>query len=347
MVVQYGSNDGRCVAGTRRTFQLPWIKFFLSHAPEQPVTLNGKSRMPSWYDIKSLYRIASNKDEAGMNTSMLKINKFIKSEIDSGIPAGRIILGGFSQGDAMTLFAGLQSEYRLSGLAMLSSYLPIRNHSLKRVTDASKSASIFQVHGTADEVVLFQYDEMTSKALEESGYNVDFRPYNVDFRSYNHMVELKLAISRLKLLQAKKSSLNLKARREIAPLLEAGKIESATIRVENIIREDLNVEALEMAELYCELLIARAGLIDQSRTVDPGVSEAVHSLIYASARVEVRELAMLRDMLTAKYGKELVREAMDNAAGLANEKLVRKLSADTPPDSLIKMYLTEIASFYH
>ncbi|KAJ2833612.1 Vacuolar protein sorting-associated protein ist1 [Coemansia furcata] len=160
-------------------------------------------------------------------------------------------------------------------------------------------------------------------------------------------MELKLAISRLKLLQAKKSSLNLKARREIAPLLEAGKIESATIRVENIIREDLNVEALEMAELYCELLIARAGLIDQSRTVDPGVSEAVHSLIYASARIEVRELSMLRDMLTAKYGKELVREAMDNAAGLANEKLVRKLSADTPLDSLIKMYLTEIASFYH
>ncbi|KAJ2824273.1 Vacuolar protein sorting-associated protein ist1, partial [Coemansia sp. 'formosensis'] len=117
------------------------------------------------------------------------------------------------------------------------------------------------------------------------------------------------------------------------PLLVAGKVESATIRVENIVREDLNVKALEMAELYCELLIARAGLIDQSRV--------------SAKPIEVRELSMLRDMLTAKYGKELVREAMDNAAGLANEKLVRKLSADTPPDSLIKMYLTEIASFYH
>ncbi|KAJ1874110.1 Vacuolar protein sorting-associated protein ist1, partial [Coemansia sp. S17] len=139
-------------------------------------------------------------------------------------------------------------------------------------------------------------------------------------------VELKLAINRLKLLQVKKSSLNLKARREIAPLLEAGKIESATVRVENIIREDLNVEALEMVELYCELLIARVGLVDQSRTVDPGVSEAVHSVIYASSRVDVRELTMLREMLTAKYGKELVLEAMDNSTGLVNAKLVRKLS---------------------
>ncbi|KAJ2018900.1 Vacuolar protein sorting-associated protein ist1 [Coemansia sp. S100] len=160
-------------------------------------------------------------------------------------------------------------------------------------------------------------------------------------------VELKLAINRLKLLQVKKSSLNLKARREIAPLLEAGKIESATVRVENIIREDLNVEALEMVELYCELLIARVGLVDQSRTVDPGVSEAVHSIIYASSRVDVRELTMLREMLTAKYGKELVLEAMDNSTGLVNAKLVRKLSVNTPPDSLIRMYLTEIASFYH
>ncbi|KAJ2457745.1 Transcription initiation protein spt3 [Coemansia sp. RSA 2424] len=167
------------------------------------------------------------------------------------------------------------------------------------------------------------------------------------FQVTKFKVELKLAINRLKLLQAKKSSLNLKARREIAPLLEAGKIESATIRVENIIREDLTIEALEIVELYCELLTARVGLIDQSRTIDPGVSEAVYSLIYASTRIDVRELAMLRDMLTAKYGKDLVLEAMENSTGMASAKLVRKLSASTPPDSLIKMYLTEIASFYH
>ncbi|KAJ2742049.1 Vacuolar protein sorting-associated protein ist1 [Coemansia sp. BCRC 34301] len=167
------------------------------------------------------------------------------------------------------------------------------------------------------------------------------------FQVTKFKVELKLAINRLKLLQAKKSSLNLKARREIAPLLEAGKIESATIRVENIIREDLNVEALEMVELYCELLTARVGLVDQSRTIDPGVSEAVHSIIYASSRIDIRELTMLRDMLTAKYGKELVLEATENSTGAVNAKLVRKLSVNTPPDSLIKMYLREIACFYH
>ncbi|KAJ2814073.1 hypothetical protein H4S07_000182 [Coemansia furcata] len=145
------------VLGTWQKFQLPRVKFILPYWPKQPVTLNGRFRMPSWYDIKSLYRIASNKDEAGMNTSMLKIKKFIESEINSGIPAGRIVLGGFSQGDAMTLFTGLQSEYRLGGLAVLSGYLPIRDRILKRATDASKSVPIFQAHGTTDEVVLLQY----------------------------------------------------------------------------------------------------------------------------------------------------------------------------------------------
>ncbi|KAJ2812732.1 hypothetical protein H4S07_001195, partial [Coemansia furcata] len=87
-------------------FQLPHAKFFLPHAPEQSVTPNGGPRMPSWYDIKLLDQIASNEDEVGMNASMIKINKLMKSEIKSGISAGRIILGGFLDGK------------RLNGLAM-------------------------------------------------------------------------------------------------------------------------------------------------------------------------------------------------------------------------------------
>ncbi|KAJ2491710.1 hypothetical protein IWW37_002034 [Coemansia sp. RSA 2050] len=156
----------------------PHVKFILPNAPEQPVSLNGGYRMPSWYDIKSLDQIASNEDEPGMNASMMKINELIKAEIDAGIPANRIVLGGFSQGGAMTLFTGLQSEYRFGGLVVLSGYLPIRDRLLTRLTDASKSVPIFQAHGTADQVVQYQYGVMTSKALAENGYNVDFRSYD-------------------------------------------------------------------------------------------------------------------------------------------------------------------------
>ncbi|KAI8323946.1 DUF292-domain-containing protein, partial [Martensiomyces pterosporus] len=160
-------------------------------------------------------------------------------------------------------------------------------------------------------------------------------------------VELKLAINRLRLLQAKKSSLNTKARREIASLLEIGKVESAYVRVENIIREDFNIEALEILELYCELLNARLGLIEQSRTVDPGIEDAVVSVAYASARVDVKELVMIRELLAAKYGAEFIKNATDNVDGTANPKLVHKLSVKAPARYLVEMYLKEIASVYN
>ncbi|KAJ1956683.1 Vacuolar protein sorting-associated protein ist1 [Dipsacomyces acuminosporus] len=159
-------------------------------------------------------------------------------------------------------------------------------------------------------------------------------------------VELKLAINRLKLLQAKKGSLNTKARREIASLLEAGKAESAYVRVEHIIREDFNIEALEILELYCELLNARLGLIEQSRTVDPGIEDAVASIAYASSRVDVKELVMIRELLAAKYGAEYVKNATDNVDGTVSPKLVHKLSVQAPAPYLVEMYLMEIASVY-
>lgn len=52
-----------------------------------------------------------------------------------------------------------------------------------------------------------------------------------------------------------------KARKEIADYLSSGKDERARIRVEHIIREDYLVEAMEILELYCDLLLARFGLI--------------------------------------------------------------------------------------
>ncbi|KAJ1729596.1 Vacuolar protein sorting-associated protein ist1 [Coemansia biformis] len=159
-------------------------------------------------------------------------------------------------------------------------------------------------------------------------------------------VELKLASNRLRFLQEKQAALNTKARRTIATLLEAGKVASATVRVEGIIRDDLHVEAMEIVELFCELLCTRAGLIDQLPTVDQGLSEAVSSVIYASTRIEARELPRIRDLLAAKYGKDVVVNAMDNADGFVNAKLLQKLSLEPPSERLVRLYLKEIAAAY-
>lgn len=78
----------------------------------------------------------------------------------------------------------------------------------------------------------------------------------------DYMASSSLAVQRLRILQEKKEALAKKSRRDIATLLEKSKVETAKLRVETMINEDITQELLELLELYCELLIARFGILD-------------------------------------------------------------------------------------
>lgn len=158
-------------------------------------------------------------------------------------------------------------------------------------------------------------------------------------------VQLKLTIARLRMVQQRDEQLGKTARRAMAQLLEAGKIDSARIRVENIIRSDIATELHEILELYCELLLARSGLLD-GHTCDPGLEEAVQSLIYAAPKTEIKELGTVRVLLGEKYGKEFALAAMENTDGKVNPKVVKKLSVEPPKEELVVGYLEEIARAY-
>ena len=54
-----------------------------------------------------------------------QLSALIRAEVDAGIPAHRIVLGGFSQGGAVALLTGLTSEYKLGGVIVLSGWLPL------------------------------------------------------------------------------------------------------------------------------------------------------------------------------------------------------------------------------
>jgi len=136
-------------------------------------------------------------------------------------------------------------------------------------------------------------------------------------------VQLKLTIARLRMVQQRDDAMGKTQRRAMAQLLEVGKIDSAKIRVENIIRADITNELHEILELYCELLLARAGLLDAS-TCDPGLEEAVKSIIYAAPKTEIKELQTVRLLLAEKFGKEFVLSAMENKDGGVSDKVIKK-----------------------
>uniref|UniRef100_A0A2I2YNM6 IST1 homolog n=1 Tax=Gorilla gorilla gorilla TaxID=9595 RepID=A0A2I2YNM6_GORGO len=131
------------------------------------------------------------------------------------------------------------------------------------------------------------------------------------FKAEHLRVNLRLVINQLAQ----------KARKEIADYLAAGKDERARIRVEHIIREDYLVEAMEILELYCDLLLAQFGLIQSMKELDSGLAESVSTLIWALCRT--------------------------NQIGTVNDRLMHNLSVEAPSKILVERYLIEIAKNYN
>jgi len=133
-------------------------------------------------------------------------------------------------------------------------------------------------------------------------------------------------------------------------------VQSARIRVENIIRTDITTELHEILELYCELLLARSQLLESqvsssnttsastSTLLDPALEEAVRSIIYAAPRTEIKELHTVRALLVDKFGKDVAVASMEGE-GVA-ERVMKKLKVETPKEELVEAYMTEIARFY-
>jgi len=160
---------------------------------------------------------------------------------------------------------------------------------------------------------------------------------------------LRLSVNRLKLLEKKKTELAQKSRKEIADYISAGKVERAKIRVEHIIREDYLVEAMEVAEMYADLVLARFGLLQQMKDLDPSLGEAVSSLLWGAPRLmtDVPELKVVSEQLALKYGKAYAVACREQTVPTVSEKLVHKLGVQAPPKLLVEKYLAEIAAIYN
>jgi len=166
------------------------IKWILPHAPVQRVSIKHGMQMPSWFDIKDLDGLSNNEDQQGSLLSTSSINSLITAELDDNpnIPPSRIIVGGFSQGAAISLLTALTSERKLGGAIALSGWLPLHTKIKGMMSDYARTLPIFIGHGTADPVVAFQHSQksveyLTSdcgikKATDESLVGITFKSYD-------------------------------------------------------------------------------------------------------------------------------------------------------------------------
>ncbi|XP_030635913.1 acyl-protein thioesterase 1 isoform X2 [Chanos chanos] len=159
-----GHGWAEAMAGIRT----PHVKYICPHAPVMPVSLNMNMAMPSWFDIIGLSPEAE-EDETGIKKAAESIKALIDQEVKNGIPSDRIILGGFSQGGALSLYTALTTHQKLAGVVALSCWLPLRN-------------SLSQCHGEADPLVPLMFGRLTVEKLKTL-----LNPANITFKTYPRM----------------------------------------------------------------------------------------------------------------------------------------------------------------
>jgi phospholipase/carboxylesterase len=152
------------------------VRFVFPFAPVRPVTINRGMPMPAWYDVFDLDGLRR-EDEPGLRESIAAVQALIEREIARGVPASRIVLGGFSQGCAIALLAGLRAPQRLAGLLCMSGYLALAATTAAERSEANRDVPIFLGHGRNDPVVPYARGTATRDALVALGHPVEWHDY--------------------------------------------------------------------------------------------------------------------------------------------------------------------------
>jgi phospholipase/carboxylesterase len=158
------------------------VRWLLPRAPVRPVTVNNGHRMRAWYDVfefGSQFR-EPREDEAGLRESFAAVHALIDREIERGVAPQRIVLGGFSQGCAIALGAGLRYPERLAGLVGMSGYLPLADTTAAERRDANALTPLFLAHGRRDPVIGLDRGSASRDALAALGMAVEWHDYPME-----------------------------------------------------------------------------------------------------------------------------------------------------------------------
>lgn len=158
----YGANC-HDLADFSKFLNLPDYYFLFADAP-LPYPYGGAGRM--WYNLEQ-----PNPSELA-NSRQLLLDWLQSLEETTGIPLEKTILGGFSQGGAMTLEVGLHLP--LAGLVVLSGYLHPQPQ-----PDCPSFPPVLLVHGQQDAVVPLAAAHNTRDTLNSWGVEIDYHEFSM------------------------------------------------------------------------------------------------------------------------------------------------------------------------
>ncbi|KAG5503526.1 hypothetical protein JKF63_05666 [Porcisia hertigi] len=149
--------------------RLPHLLFLLPSAPSRSVTINGGMQMPAWYNIMGMIGDdlrSGQQDAVAIRQSCDYVRSIAHIATKQyGIAPQRIVYGGFSQGAAISLCAGLTAHIAPAGIACMSGYLAACSDVLPRIVQ--KAVPITMFHGRNDTIVPLSAAKETKAVLEK------------------------------------------------------------------------------------------------------------------------------------------------------------------------------------
>ncbi|MGB3532397.1 MAG: lipase family protein [Microcoleaceae cyanobacterium] len=153
---------------------LPDYQFIFPEAPfPHPQVPLGRA----WYALETSQHI-------GLTESRYALNHWLQSlEKITGIPPQRTILGGFSQGGAMTLDVG--RNFPFAGLVVLSGYLHFQPS-----PQQMPISPILIVHGQLDQVVPLQAAQQARDQFQQLGASVNYHEIQMGHEIRPEVIQL-------------------------------------------------------------------------------------------------------------------------------------------------------------
>ena len=84
-------------------------------------------------------------------------------------------------------------------------------------------------------------------------------------------------------------------------------------------------------------------MISTSSKCREDLKNTIATLIWASNRVDIKELGKIRNQFRNKFGNRFDADAFENKNNMCNERIVAKLSVQPPTAFLVQTYLEKIA----
>ena len=154
------------------------LRYLAPDAPMRLIRANGNRPGRVWYDMAS--EDSTEPDPETLEETRNRLASLLDTERQQGMSSGKTMIGGFSQGAAVALHAGLQYPHALAGIIMLSGEVIDPENLEKRVHAANATTPILMIHGEHDSLVPLGEAEANRDRLRSMGFPVDWHSLPLD-----------------------------------------------------------------------------------------------------------------------------------------------------------------------